>query len=1168
MNRDPSTPINPRQGYEDAFEELYTPIGYNSPNVSFESLSNGYIRSQQHVKGLRAVVPGFNGDAPPPSAYMMATAERHRSVNAYHNSQIRVTHSSQTADFVRFDGDEKTVSVPTHALSPAPHSAQMPPKSALHHRPVTAPELQDHDKHGYHNAQHEEEKRDFKIKHRQSSEVEALHKTVRQGTVERILARSESDSYRSYCTRSVKGLRLNSSPPKPVRIQDPAPEPVPYKPVMRSRTQRRKDEREEEERKKEAARSKDPVRRNPDGTPLYATVSHHKEQFDSKLEQDRMQVQDYENHVKRIRQDRSSLLVIKGADGKEYKYNERGFKVATADYVKPRVPTPPKIEHHGPFFRGDIIHKTQSHVKNMRRMIKLRHEQARWDSQSFPWTTFSPVQESNVDVYAPKNAAPGSAFHRDVLKYGNAHANSNTKFGVGNSGKRHIGAQDSPVLSQGDIDLLPLKYLRSWPEYETMQPNDVTITIEHCHSCHKHQFKTRHVESKYLNLARDYRQIMIRVCAQFACRLSILMKPIVDHDPLADWNFHHSMDYSPILVGNPGKSGGDKNSFTRVDVMEKIQFETNTNRCGAFEIQVALKQASGQVVKHILFSKLFYGAWPCRPDIATLMDALMSANMFRLPEELPLSKYSYKLTDSKYAENIIDTREMSDPAFFADMKRQDAIDNAIATLLQAQKLELEELDAKRKLLDADMAAAEKRAKGADAKLVFVRMQNAELLKNNRLKALKAAEMQHRAWGAALDEVAWELKYTEMVSNNPDPQLVPEEELEQTLRREIDSVNIARESVDSADKVLPAILDKHGAQLHRLKQGGLKEETLIIQEAVPLQELESAEATTAPMDGTIGAEITVGAAENEKVAANPDKVRAELKVELEAALHQEMQDKLEAAILKAKREAEAAMRIELQAQFEKERAQREALETDLKEIRDKATLLEKKMAEEAAKRLDAENLAVVAKASLLHQREHELQWATRESGAEVAVEGSTEAAEDDIAKSIGDDADDAGSEFVNGAVQTGLAAYGAVTGGAIGAHIGVTLGKIVGPAATSVADPAAEFVEFVADDVTIIFNETTKLAVHDSETKLEKIDSRKGTSQDELLIKENDIDEVDAELNLAALEQQSPAFPKIDDHDFDHDESFWDSDSKDGGYEVSDRGGEASTNDIEHLLFDD
>ena len=58
-----------------------------------------------------------------------------------------------------------------------------------------------------------------------------------------------------------------------------------------------------------------------------------------------------------------------------------------------------KEEKKGPFFKGDIIHKTQSHITNMRRMIKLRNERAIWEPQTLPSSTYSPAHGAMTHTY-------------------------------------------------------------------------------------------------------------------------------------------------------------------------------------------------------------------------------------------------------------------------------------------------------------------------------------------------------------------------------------------------------------------------------------------------------------------------------------------------------------------------------------------------------------------------------------------------------------------------------------------------------------------------------------------------------------------------------------------------------------------------------------------------
>ena len=949
-NHDPYKLVTPRMGSDDFNSTQDGNLRESAGESILNSFSN-YFPLQQHVNGLRAVVPATTNT--------VANVNGCQSLSAYLQAQVGAFVPNHISENVRFIDDT------INARSTSLNHQQAPvirPKSAMSSsQPSPVLSIDKFESYPIRSASHVE----IPTKLQREDTAQSLHNTVMRAKVERILARPEKDSYRSYCTRKVKGLRLNSPPIKPRCIQEQDLTSAPYIPCMRSRTQRRKDEQEEEERRKEENKNREPVRRNPDGTPCYATVSHHKELFDKALEAEKKRRDDYEEHCRRIRQDRSSLVIIKDSNGAEYKYNERGFKVPVSEYVKPRVPTPPKIEYHGPYFRGEILHKTQSYVDNMRRMVKLRYEQAHWDSCSFPWSTFFPGLNTCQNIYAPKNAVPGSAFHRDVLKYGNTHANSSSKFVIGNAGKKYIGAQLGKSRHQGDVDLLPLSYFRSWPEFAFLQAHDVVITIEHCHNCHRHQFKTRHDSSKYLNLAREYRDILIRICAQFVCKLSIYLKPIEDHDPLTDWAFHHPMDYSHIINGHPGKSGGDKNSFTRVDVLEKIHFETDTNRCGAFEIQVALKNSSGQSVNHILFSKLFYGAWPSRKNVATLMDSLLSENLKRLPSDLPLHFYSDKLSNANICENILDTRTLSDPSAFVKLQAEEKRSIAKMDLQRNQNIERENLESEYKRLEAQVSTAEKRLKNAEAKVTSIHKEHAESLKNNKAKAKKAAEIQHRSWGAALNEDTWEKEYEEIIAKNA-PAVSVEQEAEITAEKERESLRHSIHEMHVINERLITLADKHRVEMHELEKGFVPHDAQVgIPSREPLAETNTQEPEPAKKE-----EITINNAathdmKNEVLELQMQlehKLRSEIQAQLAVEVQAEMQRKLESAIQLAKHEAEVALSAKLEQQMAVERAQREAMENEVKLVRERAATLERQMEEKEALRLIAENEAALARAA--------------------------------------------------------------------------------------------------------------------------------------------------------------------------------------------------------------
>ena len=75
-------------------------------------------------------------------------------------------------------------------------------------------------------------------------------------------------------------------------------------------------------------------------------------------------------------------------------------------------------------------------------------------------------------------------------------------------------------------------------------------------------------------------------------------------------------------------TGGDSGAYTRQDVLEKVRFETMTNRIGAFEIQVkVISQFTKKHHTHLLHSKLYGGTWPARKVLLHLFQHLLEANV-------------------------------------------------------------------------------------------------------------------------------------------------------------------------------------------------------------------------------------------------------------------------------------------------------------------------------------------------------------------------------------------------------------------------------------------------------------------------------------------------------------------------------------------------------------
>ena len=202
--------------------------------------------------------------------------------------------------------------------------------------------------------------------------------------------------------------------------------------------------------------------------------------------------------------------------------------------------------------------------------------------------------------------------HRDFLKYGNRLGNSSSKFDKtlgGTSSRRNHGKAATDM----HVNTLPESCFVDGPEFVNLEPADVIFRIEHCCNCSCHNYKSRHDEAHYLKLAQAYKRILSNICANYAVRCYVYVVPIADYDPYNDpisQNFHHNQDYSDIIDGKPGKSGGNTHTWSTLDVLEKVKLETSTNRQGAFEIQVGVMNHGGEKAKHILHSKLYSGNWP------------------------------------------------------------------------------------------------------------------------------------------------------------------------------------------------------------------------------------------------------------------------------------------------------------------------------------------------------------------------------------------------------------------------------------------------------------------------------------------------------------------------------------------------------------------------------
>ena len=81
-----------------------------------------------------------------------------------------------------------------------------------------------------------------------------------------------------------------------------------------------------------------------------------------------------------------------------------------------------------------------------------------------------------------------------------------------------------------------------------------------------------------------------------------------------------------------------------LDVLETVYLETSTNRHGAFEIQMGVKNHSNEEAKHIIHSKLYSGIWPEQNNIEMLVGALLEeyfGHYASLPEDKPVPPELY-----------------------------------------------------------------------------------------------------------------------------------------------------------------------------------------------------------------------------------------------------------------------------------------------------------------------------------------------------------------------------------------------------------------------------------------------------------------------------------------------------------------------------------------------
>lgn len=115
--------------------------------------------------------------------------------------------------------------------------------------------------------------------------------------------------------------------------------------------------------------------------------------------------------------------------------------------------------------------------------------------------------------------------------------------------------------------------------YKLLEPLDILITIEHCHSCKRHNSTLKHIEQDYVN----YCNVCFSILVYYLHKRNICARVGVTRFPAEIY-----------------KKIQDSNMTSEV---------TNFNRVGAFEIQIA-SRVGNNVQYDILHSKLHARRWP------------------------------------------------------------------------------------------------------------------------------------------------------------------------------------------------------------------------------------------------------------------------------------------------------------------------------------------------------------------------------------------------------------------------------------------------------------------------------------------------------------------------------------------------------------------------------
>jgi hypothetical protein len=128
--------------------------------------------------------------------------------------------------------------------------------------------------------------------------------------------------------------------------------------------------------------------------------------------------------------------------------------------------------------------------------------------------------------------------------------------------------------------------------YSQLQPGDLIVSVEHCHSCAMHNSTLRHVPAEYAKNANQY----LSIAGQIA----------------HDCNLKVRLGLSRFCAD------------LRADHNPSQHVEKANSRVGAFEVQVAYKDRDGFVRMDLLHSKLVTRRWPSKQVIEKRLRAFVA----------------------------------------------------------------------------------------------------------------------------------------------------------------------------------------------------------------------------------------------------------------------------------------------------------------------------------------------------------------------------------------------------------------------------------------------------------------------------------------------------------------------------------------------------------------